>query len=322
MTTAKLKAGAALTDLHAAILVLPVPENEPQQWGFKRALRAASALVLAHKSEIRNDWMEAVIDSCAVACLDWNRDDPRKTIERLIAWNVQIALDPQVSDAAHQREVMTVPPDNLPKWIDNLKGKDPTIDGLIEYIALNALMCQSEGGAIPPKSAPCHDCGANDWQGYYTSNVRTHLVCAHCNFLRLIDTAAPRPPAVVDERAAFEVWAKKDGTYDLRPAKWRPVSHGGVPHNGYIKPYENDRTRHAFEGFCAAISAVATAPAARESKDSIDARRYRWLRKHSVLAWPMNGGRTLFSQANHKDLDDEIDRCMQSAISTDTKEAK
>ncbi|MBQ5963190.1 hypothetical protein [Massilia sp. ZL223] len=36
--------------------------------------------------------------------------------------------------AEDAREQQPVPPDNLPRWIDDLKGKDPTIDGLIEYI--------------------------------------------------------------------------------------------------------------------------------------------------------------------------------------------
>lgn len=92
------------TDLHAAILALPNPPIEDVFGMYRQGVRAAAALVLAHQREggnpVRNEWMEAVFDACAVACIDWNKDDPRKTIERLIAWNVQIALDPQVSDAA------------------------------------------------------------------------------------------------------------------------------------------------------------------------------------------------------------------------------
>lgn len=39
------------------------------------------------------------------------------------------------------RERQPVPPDDLPRWIDDLKGKDPTIDGLIEYI----IRCRATG---------------------------------------------------------------------------------------------------------------------------------------------------------------------------------
>lgn len=34
----------------------------------------------------------------------------------------------------HLRRTQRVGPDNLPRWVDNMKGSDPTIDSLIEYI--------------------------------------------------------------------------------------------------------------------------------------------------------------------------------------------
>jgi len=38
-----------------------------------------------------------------------------------------------LAEAVHAEEKL-VDPDNLPRWIDNLKGNDPTVDALIEYI--------------------------------------------------------------------------------------------------------------------------------------------------------------------------------------------
>lgn len=59
------------------------------------------------------------------------------------------------------------------------------------------------------------------------------------------------------KRALFEEWATKQGGYDLSPYKWRLKSIGGVPYTGYVRPYKQDRTVHAFEGFVAALGEVA-----------------------------------------------------------------
>lgn len=45
-------------------------------------------------------WKEAVLDQCAVAHSSFYEDDPKKTLDTLIDWHVQVALDPQVSSAA------------------------------------------------------------------------------------------------------------------------------------------------------------------------------------------------------------------------------
>lgn len=63
--------------------------------------------------------------------------------------------------------------------------------------------------------------------------------------------------ALNDSRAAFEAWATRDGTYDLRPAKVKMLSVGGVPYDGYARPYLQDRTMHAYEGFVAALAILA-----------------------------------------------------------------
>lgn len=65
--------------------------------------------------------------------------------------------------------------------------------------------------------------------------------------------------ALTDERkrAMFEEWATKQGGYDLSPYNWRVKSVGGVPYTGYVRPYKQDRTVHAFEGFIAALGEVA-----------------------------------------------------------------
>ena len=60
------------------------------------------------------------------------------------------------------------------------------------------------------------------------------------------------------KRAMFEKWATKQGGYDLSPYNWRVKSVGGVPYTGYVRPYKQDRTVHAFEGFVAALGEVAT----------------------------------------------------------------
>ena len=60
----------------------------------------------AVKAEAERDaalkWKEAVLDACTIAFLDWDENDPRKTIADLIAWEQKIALDPQVSKEARE----------------------------------------------------------------------------------------------------------------------------------------------------------------------------------------------------------------------------
>lgn len=45
-------------------------------------------------------WYSAVLDACTVAHIGWDENDPRKTIDALLDWHVQVALDPAVSQAA------------------------------------------------------------------------------------------------------------------------------------------------------------------------------------------------------------------------------
>lgn len=52
------------------------------------------------RCDFADEWREAVIDQCAIACLDGDFTDPRATLERLITWHVQMALDPKISEAA------------------------------------------------------------------------------------------------------------------------------------------------------------------------------------------------------------------------------
>lgn len=46
-------------------------------------------------------WYDAVTDACVVAGeLPWNENDARGTVAKLIAWHVEVALDPRVSERA------------------------------------------------------------------------------------------------------------------------------------------------------------------------------------------------------------------------------
>jgi hypothetical protein len=47
-----------------------------------------------------NPWKEAIIEACVVNHLDWDDNDPRKTLAALIAWECKCALDPDISEEA------------------------------------------------------------------------------------------------------------------------------------------------------------------------------------------------------------------------------
>lgn len=51
------------------------------------------------KAEENEAWRTALEDACTVAFMDWS-DNPRETINKLIQWHCQIALDPRVSSTA------------------------------------------------------------------------------------------------------------------------------------------------------------------------------------------------------------------------------
>ena len=67
-----------------------------------------------------------------------------------------------------------------------------------------------------------------------------------------------------DDKSAFEAWAK--GEYDLRPYNWKVISVGGVPYDGYVRPYKTDRTVYAFEGFIAGRKCAAPQLEAQQAK--------------------------------------------------------
>lgn len=45
---------------------------------------------------------DAVEDACVIAWVNFDPDDPRKTLRDLISWNTSIALDAQVSSDAQE----------------------------------------------------------------------------------------------------------------------------------------------------------------------------------------------------------------------------
>jgi hypothetical protein len=47
-----------------------------------------------------NQWREAVLAECAISHMSFYEDNPRKTIQDVISWHVQVALDPLVSQTA------------------------------------------------------------------------------------------------------------------------------------------------------------------------------------------------------------------------------
>ena len=52
----------------------------------------------AFMKDHKNVWKEAVLDQCAITHMPLHEDDPKKTIDGVINWYVQVALDPAVSE--------------------------------------------------------------------------------------------------------------------------------------------------------------------------------------------------------------------------------
>lgn len=59
-----------------------------------------------------NEWKDALIDACVTCCIVYDENDPRETILNLIEWHCDAALDPCVSEEAHELLYAT-PPDSV-----------------------------------------------------------------------------------------------------------------------------------------------------------------------------------------------------------------
>lgn len=49
-----------------------------------------------------NKWRLAVIDACIVRYLDWDEENPKQNIDKIVDIDVMIALDPGVSSSAQE----------------------------------------------------------------------------------------------------------------------------------------------------------------------------------------------------------------------------
>jgi hypothetical protein len=52
--------------------------------------------------EPMNTWKEAVLDACVLAHIPFYENDPMLTLDMLIQWQIDVALDPSVSLAAQK----------------------------------------------------------------------------------------------------------------------------------------------------------------------------------------------------------------------------
>lgn len=44
-----------------------------------------------------NEWKDVLLDQCAIAHIPFYEDSPRATLDGIINWHTQVALDPRVS---------------------------------------------------------------------------------------------------------------------------------------------------------------------------------------------------------------------------------
>lgn len=75
----------------------------------------AAAELLA-EVKVLQEWKDRLVDEAVVSWVlsESNKDDPKKMINDIICWHVQVALDPAVSETAA-------------KWVEQIKAKDEEI---------------------------------------------------------------------------------------------------------------------------------------------------------------------------------------------------
>ena len=107
-----------------------------------------------------NQWKEAVLDELANCCMDATQDEPpRSILKRVIQWNVQVALDPAVSDAAQAlidqgAAGVALPASTPSEWVDANVSGNPVLMKAMKNFAENAA---DKDGVIV--DAPCPTCG-------------------------------------------------------------------------------------------------------------------------------------------------------------------
>lgn len=88
-------AALAITD-HAAT----VAKDTALDWPHDHFNQDGSTPLKPEASAATQPWSDAVLDQCAIAHMPFHEDNPRKTLEDLISWHVEVSHDPAVSDRA------------------------------------------------------------------------------------------------------------------------------------------------------------------------------------------------------------------------------
>lgn len=81
-------------------------------------------------------WRDAVLDQCAIAHMPFHEDDPRKTLEDLISWHVEVSHDPAVSDRAATQQAVADAARRFLACVNERKDAElrfTTADGHTEY---------------------------------------------------------------------------------------------------------------------------------------------------------------------------------------------
>ena len=81
----------------AAWATLTFPASPPAQPQEPAAVADAEC---GARTSGNNPWKVALTDACVVNHLGWDENDPKKTLANLVAWEIEIALDPAVSSRA------------------------------------------------------------------------------------------------------------------------------------------------------------------------------------------------------------------------------
>lgn len=80
-----------------------------------------------------NPWKRAIINACVLAHINWDEEDPAKTLHQLLVWESQVALDPKVSSDAQalinrgRQEMLREVMETLTEHRDNLMPSDHRI---------------------------------------------------------------------------------------------------------------------------------------------------------------------------------------------------
>jgi hypothetical protein len=92
----------------------------------ERDVKRTFALSSIHCWGGREPWFDTIIDACVIDCIDYDISNPRKTLNKLLYTEQEMALDPAISKQARALVAKGKGPNAMMALIEDLRAEEPS----------------------------------------------------------------------------------------------------------------------------------------------------------------------------------------------------